>query len=246
MIRLVALLLLLAFPARAAPLWPQADLYQARTIVTGTRAETRADGIVTCFRRVLVKVSGDPTLLDDPRAAPLDALAAGMVEDIAYQDRMSDTPHHDEQGTRDRPFDLAVHFAPARIDAALTLLGTAPFRGRRPPILVRITVDSHGDQFPLTADAEPDEQQREALIAASDRLGLRVILPPAGPALPNAATLTGRLAWSDQDFGWVGTWHLDWNGTAHDWHIAGVSFDEAFRSAMAGSLAAFAGHQDHD
>ncbi len=236
-------LLLIPFPAWAVPVWPVPGLYEARAIVTGTRPETRAEGIITCFRRVLVKVSGDPSLLDSPLAAPFDALAATMVEDLAYQDRMGDEPHHDEQGTRDRPFDLTVHFDPQRIDATLTLMGEAPYRGPRPPVVIRVTVDDHGNRFPMTADGEADEQQREALLAASDRFGLRVVLPEAGrPTPPNTASLSGTLVWSDAAFGWVGSWQFDWPGGSRAWTVSGVSFDEAFRNALGGGLAALSGH----
>lgn len=241
-------LILLLFPtlAWAATTPPAGDVYTARAYVTGTRAETRQDGIIVAFRRVLVKVSGDPALASDPRVDALEPQAAGMVEDLAYQDRMSDEPHHDEQGTRDRPFDLEVHFAPDRIAQALATLGEQPWTGPRPRILARIQINDHGAVFPLTADTESDERQREAIIAAADRFGLRVALAPAegiGPSLPDhPVILSGTLAWDDQAYGWVGTWHLEGADTPRDWHIEGVSFDEAFRNAMAGAAAALSGH----
>ena len=41
-------------------------LYQARTIVTGQRAETRIPGLERCLREVLVRVSGDPRIAGHP------------------------------------------------------------------------------------------------------------------------------------------------------------------------------------
>lgn len=227
--------------ARAA-----ADPYAAETIVSGTVAETRADGLTRCFRDVLVKVSGNPRLLDDPRTGALESKIAELVEDFAYIDRMSDVPHHDEQGSRDRPYTLIVHFSPPKIDAVLARLGERPWRGSRPHLLVRINVrDKTGNGFPMTADADADERMREALLAAAARYGMRVVLPPAGqsaPIAPGGVALTGRLAWDDADFGWDGDWHLVWRGRDYLWSIRGVSFDGAFRDAVRGAMAVLSGH----
>jgi uncharacterized protein len=225
----------------------QTDPYGTETIVSGTVTETRADGLARCLRDVLVKVSGDPRLLDDPRIDALEGKPADLVEDFAYIDRMSDLPHHDEQGSRDRPFTLIVHFSPPKIDAVLARLGEGPWRGERPPLLIRVTVrDRTGASFAMTADADADERLREALLAAADRYGMRVVLPPAGqPAsLPAGVPLTGTLVWSDADFGWNGDWHISWDGNDYRWANRGVSFDGAFRNAVLGAMAVLAGHSD--
>lgn len=233
-------------PAGAAPpIWPDSNLYAARAYVTGTRAETRQDGIVTCFHHVLIKLSGNPALADDPRVALLDPLVASMVEDIAYQDRMSDQPHHDEQGTRDRPFDLTVHFDPVRIDGALALLGERPWIGPRPRVIVRAEIRDHDVLFSLSADGESDERHREALLAASDRFGLRVVLAPLEGSAPTVSpvTLSGQLVWDESQFGWVAEWRLDGLGATRQWKIAGVSFDDAYRVGVSGALAVLSGHE---
>jgi hypothetical protein len=240
-------LLLSGFPAFAAPVWAEDGLYGARAYVTGTRAETRQEGILTAFRRVLIKVSGNPALADDDRVALLEPLATSMVEDIAYQDRMSDQPHHDEQGTRDRPFDLAVQFDPQRIDAALTLLGEQPWAGPRPRLMVRAVIKDRGAVFPLSADGETDERHREALIAAADRFGMRVVLAPLEGAAPVVGvplvTLAGEVVWDDAQFGWVAEWRLDGLGATRRWEIGGVSFDDAYRVGVSGALAVLSGHE---
>jgi hypothetical protein len=244
---LLACLLLFALPARAESVWPGTDLYEGHTIVSGTTPATRGGAIVQAFRRVLVKVSGDPSLGDDPQADPFDAMAATMVEDFAYQDRLSDVPRHDEQGTRDRPFDFAAHFDRARVNAVLVLLGRRPYLAPRPPLVIRVTVEKDGHRFPMTADAADDEQQREALLAAAERFGMRVVLPDSTRITrpsADAVVLSGTLVWQAATFGWSGAWHLDAPGRSlpRDWTITGVSFDEAFRSAVGGSLAVLAGH----
>jgi hypothetical protein len=47
------------------------DLYRARTIVTGQGEESRRVGFPVCLEQVLIKVSGDPRLIGDPRVAAL-------------------------------------------------------------------------------------------------------------------------------------------------------------------------------
>lgn len=244
---LPALALLSPVAGHAAPVWPAGDLTTARVYVTGTRVETRAEGIATALRRVLVKLSGNPALADDPRVAAFDPLAASMVDDIAYQDRLSDEAHHDEQGTRDRPYDLAVAFDRERVQAVLALLGDHAWNGRRPRIVIHIGIDDHGTTFPLAADGEAGERQREALLAAADRFGLRVVLTPiegAPPVLPpSAVVLSGTVRWSDQATGWVGNFHLDAGQHSHDWSITeGGSFDEAYRQALGTAMAVLSGH----
>jgi hypothetical protein len=262
---LLTVLLLFALPAQAANVWPGTDLYEGHAIVSGTTPSTRGDAIVQAFRRVLVKVSGDPSLRNDPKVDPFEAMAQGMMDDFAYQDRLSDEPHHDEQGTRDRPFDFAAHFDPLRINATLTLLGRKPYLQARPPLVIRITVEQDGHSFPMTADAGDDEQQRESLLSAAERFGIRIALPDStaiNPPPANAAVLSGTLVWRPAEGGWAGTWHFHTPAATfspllfdvttpfrtpvhpaadRSWTITGVSFDDAFRDAVGGSLAALAG-----
>ncbi|MCW3474988.1 DUF2066 domain-containing protein [Limobrevibacterium gyesilva] len=249
--RVAAALMSFALPCLAATAqaagWQ--DLYQSSAIVTGTVATTRADGLAQCLRDVLVKVSGNPALLDDPRVDALGGTAAELVEDFAYLDRQSDMPRHDEQGSRDRPFTLIAHFAPTKIDAALAALGEQPWRADRPPLLVRITVRDRNATFPMTADADADERQRQALLASAERYGMRVVLLPkdrlaVGAAPPGSVPLDGTLTWSDAAFGWVGEWRLAWQGRDIAWGITGVSFDEAFRNAVRGAMGVLSGHAE--
>ena len=233
-------LLLLTTPAQAA------SLYEASAITTGMDLRSRPAGLAACLAQVLAKVSGNPALLDDPRVAALGPAAPGLLAGLAYLDRMSDEPKHDEQGTRDRPYDLVAHFEPAGIDAALLGLGEAPWltSRNRPSLLADIDITPRdGPTMPLRADTDPDERHRAALLAAADRSGIPVLLQPSfGPAPVATATLHGNLAWQETAAGWVGAWALTWLGHEHVWRVAGVSFDEAYRNAMAGAAAALSGH----
>lgn len=229
--------LLLAPAARAADF----ELYSARAIVTGTDDRMRLEGFDRCLRDVLVKVSGDPGLAGDVRVAAFEPGAQALAEDFFYQDRMSDQRMHDEQGSRDRPFDLTVRFAPARIDAILRQLGAAPWAGPRPPLALAIEITRNGETYPLTADGAPDERPREAAVAAGAKYGMRVVFPPIGGGLgdvPGAVELTGTLVWRPEVFGWVGDWRMAPHGAEARWGISGVSFDEAFRDAVRGAMRA--------
>src|SRR5438067_10278519 len=116
------------------------DLYEARTIVTGEREETRIPGIAECLKDVLVKVSGDPRLIGDPRIAELSNHAVGLVRDYHYRDRMEGIPIHDEQGSRDRPYDLTVDFDPDKIDGLLHALGSKAWGAARPRVAMFVAV----------------------------------------------------------------------------------------------------------
>jgi hypothetical protein len=52
---------------------------------------------------VLVKVSGDPRLKDDPRVAELAAHADRLVVSFDYADLMAGIKKKDDQGSYDRP-----------------------------------------------------------------------------------------------------------------------------------------------
>jgi hypothetical protein len=243
MIRLLVALLLLLAPigARAAAI--ASAFYEGRAYVTGTRAETRGDALLTALRRVLVKVSGNPAWAEDERVTALAPLLGAMTLDIAYLDRMTDTPHHDEQGTRDRPYDLIAHFDPVRVDAALILLGDAPWTAPRPRVSVRVVIHDHEQSFKLTADAETDERHRQALLAAAERFGMQVAVGLDGQAAPAApVVLDGVLTWSDQAFGWVADWRSAGVVGEARWGVSGVSFDEAYRAGLGGVAARLSGH----
>src|SRR6476659_7889002 len=78
------------------------DVYTTRAVVTGNDERNRPLGFKLCFEDVLVKASGDASILNDSR---LEALATGAeqyVSSFSYRDRLEGKPVHDEQGTYDR------------------------------------------------------------------------------------------------------------------------------------------------
>jgi hypothetical protein len=246
------------------------DLYQCQTIVTGQGEESRRFGFPVCLEQVLVKVSGDPRLIGDPEVAALAGQAATFVTDFAFRDRMAGIPVHDEQGTRDRPYDLTVRFDPTKIDAALGALGREPWGASRPCVAVFVGVDIGGTKYVLAREGTRGRDQREALAEAAARYGVPMALPDqaalaaAGLSYPTLQAidpgrlyataraiggdlaLAGNLLWSEQALGWIADWRLGTRGKSYRWQIRGVGFDDAFRRAMSGAAQILSGHGQPD
>ena len=128
------------------------ELYQAKPIVTGTGETNRQIGFALAFEDVLVKVSGDPRLLDDPRVDELAKDAGSYVTEFRYRDRMEGIPIHDEQGSHDRPHDLTTIFSPEKIDAVLASLGSRPWTEPRPTITLFLARHQGARSFVLASD----------------------------------------------------------------------------------------------
>lgn len=227
-------------PVLAAWQDPHLGRYEARAIVTGSDLRSRPAGMAACLADVLVKVSGDPSLRDDPRLTALQADAAKYASDFDYWDRMSGISHHDEQGSSDRPYNLSVRFDPKRIDTILRRLGRAPWPDPRPVLLLRVHVEGQGAPFDVTAAEPRAAGMRAALVDAAEKYGMRVLLPGdgAGGGIP----LVGHLVLNEAALGWVADWHLDRHGSGRDWRISDVNFDEAFRDGVRGAMQVLSGH----
>jgi hypothetical protein len=265
-LRVVFLMPLIVWLSTIAQAAAVPDLYQARTIVTGDREETRIPGIAECFKDVLVKVSGDPRLIGDPRVTALSEQASSYVRTYRARDRLEGIPIHDEQGSRDRPYDLIVDFESHKIDAALNTLGRKPWGSERPRVAMLISVRLETNAYMLATDGAFGRDQRESLAAASWQMGLPVALPSeaalaarglsiAAPldferlkALANAIggdlPLAGSLSWEKGRGGWVADWRLYVSGSVYRWRISDVNFDDAFRSAMRGAAQILSGNGD--
>src|SRR5213080_4507409 len=103
-----------------------ADLYRAKVTVTGQGEANRIIGFAACLEDVLIKVSGALKLAGDRRLAPYKSNARDFVRAFSYHDQMSGKPKRDEQGTRDRPYDLIVDFDAKKIDDVLRALRLKP------------------------------------------------------------------------------------------------------------------------
>lgn len=260
-------LLLLMAGGRADPLPAAADqLYRAQTIVTGQGEANRLIGFAACLEDVVIKVAAARLPADDPRLSAARADARSYVKAFSYHDQMSGTPTRDEQGTRDRPYDLTVDFDQAKIDGLIATLGLKPWLSRRPVLAVFVGMEQGARQYIVTSDTRQSELQRDSLLAAADKRGMPIVLPTAAllaksaitaPALPTLSAaalasatveqggevaLVGHLAWSDRDLGWATEWRLEWQGQPHHWQLRGITFDEAFRRGVSGAAQILAGN----
>jgi uncharacterized protein len=241
-------------------------IYTTRAVVTGTDERSRPLGFKLCFEDVLVKVSGDASILNDRRFAALAAAAGQYVSTFSYRDRFEGKPVHDEQGTYDRPHFLTCQFDPQKIDGVLKMLGRKPWLGGRPRLVMILNVHGRTNSGFLSRDGVFDPDMREALANAAQRYGLTVNLPsvailqdnqinidtaesiPADRLLKVAALsdselpLFGDLRWSDAALGWVAKWRLAVNGRRHRWSVSGVNYDEAFRNAVRGAARVLSGN----
>jgi len=241
------------------------DVYTTRAVVTGKDERNRPLGFRLCFEDVLVKVSGDASIVSDRRFDNLASSAGQYVSTFSYRDRLEGKPVHDEQGTYDRPHFLICHFDPQKIGSVLKALGRKPWLGHRPRLVMLITVHGRTNSCILSADGAFDPDMREALANAARRYGLTVSLPSVATLQSNqisvdTATITsgdrllrvaemsdselplvGDLRWSDAALGWVATWNLEASGRRYRWSVRGVNYDEAFRNAVRGAARVLSG-----
>ncbi|CCD98059.1 DUF2066 domain-containing protein [Bradyrhizobium sp. STM 3809] len=240
--------------ARAAA----SDLYSAQTVVTGQGVDNRLAGFALCLEDVLIKVSGAYQLSGDARLSSLMPRAREFVTGFDYHDQMSGKPKHDEQGTRDRPYDLTVAFDHAKIDATLAQLGVKPWLAPRPPIGVIVTMTFGSRSFVVVSDDRQSDLQRDALLAAAGKRGLDLVLPttaqaagvdaaakgsPAKLMLPSAGPIVlGHLTWNDGELAWVSEWQMEAAGTQHRWQLHGATFDDTFRRALGGAAQILSGN----
>jgi hypothetical protein len=239
-------------------------IYQADVIVTGTDMRQRPWGFAQTFRTVLVKSSGDPRLMDNPRVDELAAHADGLVVCFSYADMMANIPIHDEQGTYDRPHKLTVTFDPAKIDTILADFGDTPWGGERPAVVpVLLVTGPKPPPYVLSADTPRGVEQRGAFAAAAEEFGMTARFPSekelatwdasAGHfpgktpgSRTGEAIVAGTLEWNESLPGWVGKWRADWQGAAHRWEISGVNYDAAFRDIVRGVVLLASGRGSPD
>src|SRR5258706_6461753 len=112
------------------------DLYRAQAIATGQGEANRIIGFASCLEDVLIKVSGAQKLAGDRRLAAYKSNVKDFVRAFSYHGQMSGTPTRDEQGTRDRPYDLIVDFDEKKIDDLLGEFRLKPWLSHRPTLAV--------------------------------------------------------------------------------------------------------------
>jgi uncharacterized protein len=245
-----------------------AELYRTQTVVTGQGEANRMVGFASSLEDVLIKVSGAQKLAGDRRLAAYKSNAKTFVRAFSYRDQFAGKPVRDEQGTRDRPYDLTVEFEESKIDDALKALGLKPWLSHRPRLAVFVGMEHGPRHIIVTVDGTQSDLQRDALLAAADKRGIGIALPsaaalaksnldgaklktappstlaPLAAELGGETVLVGRLVWDDRKLGWATQWRIDWQGRTHRWQFDGVTFDEAFRRGIGGAAQVLSANGD--
>jgi uncharacterized protein len=248
-----------ALVAPAARAQDMSGYYKATVIVTGYDMRQRPLGFALTLKEVLVKVSGESKLRDDPRVAALAAHADTLVSKFDYVDPIAAIKVHDDQGTYDRSYNLTVQFDPAKIDRTLADLGEKPWRGERPVVVPVLIVRGYKPPYLLSAENPAAVDQRGALANSAEEFGIGVRVPteaeladwgvspgsfpaPKAEPSPSRIVVAGTVEFKEALPGWVGTWRARWNGADYSWSISGVNFDKAVRDAVRGALRIASGH----
>lgn len=234
-------------------------LYSAMTVTSGTGEKNRVRALALCLVDVLVKVSGDPSLADDPRVAEMARKASAFVAAYEYRDLLNNRPPNHEQGTYDRPQYLTARFDTSAIDGALESLGRKPWVSR-PRLVAFLAVETmKGETFVVGGNgAGMEADMRGSLTVAAEQAGVPLVVPvetdlagfPESPAALNEAAkanggdvgLSGKMTWRAEALGWVADWALVSSGKEYRWQEKGVGFDDAFRNAMRATAQILSGH----
>ncbi|WP_054313202.1 DUF2066 domain-containing protein [Mesorhizobium sp. 1M-11] len=260
---IVAAALAMAVSASAAEV-NRTNLYRGQSVTNGFGEVNRARALAPSLEDVLVKVSGDPRLIGDPRVAEMARHAPDYLKAFSYRDLLNNRPPHDEQGTYDRPQYLTADFDPDKINALLASLGRKPWPLPRPKIVALIeAAPMKGDSFMLAnkSDNHLAADMRAALLAAAEQTGMPLQLPARYKAdairtekskpevlakraktLGGDLLLVGTMVWREEALGWVADWHLVSKSQDRHWQLRGFGFDDTFRNALRGAAQILSGN----
>ena len=148
----------------------------------------------------------------------------------------------------------------------LAALGSRPWLGPRPRLVVFLAVHHIGTTFMLDAKLEQGELMRESFQDAAWSAATEVLIPSpktitsAGlmvDGMPGVKPdqllahvdgrlgqipLLGQLDWSKELLAWKARWRLASGGAEQSWGIAGVNFDAAFRNGVGGAAQILSGN----
>jgi hypothetical protein len=79
-------------PAAWAQQVPVTELYTTQVVVTGSDERNRPLGFRLCFNDVLVKASGDGSIVGDKRFAAFEAKAGEYIDSFGYRDKLLGKP----------------------------------------------------------------------------------------------------------------------------------------------------------
>jgi hypothetical protein len=156
-------------------------LYEAMVPVSGQSAQARGDGIRAAFAKVMVKVSGERGLINQPELAGILKKASAYVRQYRYKS-LEDTSGVAAPDSADRL--LWVQFDERAVNRLLRQSGVPVWGGTRPSVLVWLGQEQGPGRDMLSLEREP--RLREQLDEVGSSRGLSFIWPLMDVADRNA------------------------------------------------------------
>ncbi|MET0067740.1 MAG: DUF2066 domain-containing protein [Candidatus Thiodiazotropha sp.] len=148
------------------------NLYEAEVLVTGQSSEARAEGIRDAFSRVLVKVSGDRTLANNPDLGSLLKRASGLIQQYRYKSM----PNPESADASDGPDRLLwARFDARAVNRLLRESGIPVWGETRPSLLVWLGQESGTRRELISPEREIALKTRISGVA--DSRGIPLIWP---------------------------------------------------------------------
>lgn len=210
------------------------DLYTAVVSVPSAEATERTLAVKQAFNQVLVKLSGNRTLLDNPKVKTALDDAEQFVEQFEYQTR----PH-------DGQLLLVVGFEAEAVKQLLQKLGISAWQSTRPTLLAWIILDKETTQHVInlitqsveanklhvaaTARGFPllfpilDLEDLRTLSVTDVMIGRRETIAQIAHRYGVKTTWVGRIA--QQEDTWIGQWHLLIGDKQWSWQTEASSLD---------------------
>lgn len=221
------------------------SLHGGMTIVTGRdNLAERERGTRSVLAEVLARLVGDPAA--GALADPLDAAALeAMVAERHYRDRKEGIQISDEQGTRDRSFELSVEFTPDAVEALLARHGRRAWLGARPRLRVRLTVVDGAATFIVTETSRLGWGQREVMASVGTRTGIALLPPPESDVMGLGGAdglVIGHMSVTPDGY-WRTAWKVEVAGHEQGFELEPTTYDRAIE-AMAWRIAAALAERD--
>lgn len=211
-IRAVALLLSLLSGIAAVAHGAQVDgLYEADVPVSGQSAAERQVAITEGLRQVLVKASGQRSVLSLPGIAGELKTASTLLSSWRYEA----VPAQPGNGTAAAPLRLRLNFDGRGVRAILNRAGAPVWSGSRPVVFLSVGRQAGTVREPFV----PGTRQADILLAAAGERGLPVALSAAAEALP--AAVTPAVLDEARRLGARGVLAASLSGTGNRWLAAG-------------------------
>ena len=225
-------------------------LFQAEVPAAGRTAEARREALTRALGQVLVRVTGDETVVGDPAVQPLLRDAGRYVVQYRFSEPPADPRDEENSGPE---LLLWAQFDEVALARALREHGL-PYWGRdRPDVLVWLAVDDHGNRFLVSETS--DDPLASALRESAQRRGLPVNLPlldlqdqqavhfsdlwggffgpvqRASERYRPQVVLIGRVG--SAAAGWSGQWSLLGAGASSEWSVHGATPEEVVDRGVA-------------